>query len=215
MSLQKLSIEPDSGARFEVLFNPNEYTISDGVNWSEQSRQSGRPTLQFTESQRKTISMTLFFDTSESGEDVRNHTRKVAALLKVDENADRPPICTINWGTEASALPHDADFPFIGVLKSLRQQFVYFNSDGMPLRARLTVDFTEFELPEDELKRNPRPSSFPAKTYTVISGDSLSSIAGKLWKDPRMWRLIAGENNLDNPRKLEPGQTLIIPAVED
>jgi hypothetical protein len=159
--------------------------------------------------------MTLFFDTSETGEDVRNHTRKVAALLKVDRQADRPPICTINWGTEASVQPHDADFPFIGVLKTLRQQFIYFDQNGVPLRARLTVDFTQFELPADEQKREQRRTSFPEKTYTVIKGDTLSSIAGRLWNDPRMWRLIAEENNIESPRKLEPGQTLIIPEVKD
>jgi hypothetical protein len=216
MSLQKLSIKPDTGERFEVLFNPNEYSISDGANWSEQSRPSGKPTLQFTEGQRKSLSMTLFFDTSETtADDVRNHTRKVAALLDVDQTADRPPICTINWGTPSQTLPHDADFPFIGVLKTLRQQFVYFNEDGVPLRARITVEFVQFELPADEMKREQRRSSFPGKSYTVTSGDTLSSIAGKLWKDPRMWRLIADENDIDNPRRIEPGQTLIIPAVKD
>ncbi len=212
---QKLSITPTPGKRFEVLFNPNEYSISDGANWSPLSRPGGRPTLQYTEAQRSTLSMTLFCDTSETGEDVRNHTRKVAALLKVDRQFDRPPICTINWGIEASTQPHDADFPFVGVLKTLRQQFIYFDQNGVPLRARLTVEFTQFELPADEQKRAQRRTSFPEKTYTVIAGDTLSSIAGSLWKDPRMWRLIAEENNIDNPRKLEPGQTLIIPEVKD
>jgi hypothetical protein len=212
---QKLSIEPDTGSRFEVLFNPNEYSVSDGATWSEQSRPSGRPILHYTEGQRSTLSMTLFCDTSETGEDVRTHTRKVAALLKVDQNADRPPICTISWGTDPSSQPHDADFPFVGVLKTLRQQFIYFDQNGVPLRARLTVEFTQFELPADEQKRAPRRTSFPEKTYTVISGDTLSSIAGSLWKDPRMWRLIAEENNIENPRKLKPGQTLIIPEVKD
>ncbi len=215
MSLQKLSIEPDTGDRFEVLFNPNEYTISDGAQWGEQSRQRSRPILQFTASQRKSLSMTLFLDSSETDEDVRSHTRKVAALLKVDRNADRPPICTINWGTESSTIPHDADFPFIGVLKTLRQQFIYFNSDGVPLRAKLTAEFTQFELPEDELKREQRRHSFPAKTYTAIMGDSLSGIAGNLWKDPRLWRLIAKENKIDNPRDIQAGQVLIIPAIKN
>lgn len=223
MSLQKLSIEPDTGEKFEVLFNPNEYTITDGAEWSDQSRQGQKPILHFTEGHRKTLSMTLFLDTStqtlldifEPNEDVRIYTRKVAALLKVDPDADRPPLCTIKWGNELSNPPNDSDFPFKGVLTSLRQQFTYFNSDGRPLRAKLVVQFKEYELPEDELKREETRSSFPAKTYTVIEGDSLSSIAGKLWRDPRLWRLIAEENEIDNPRVLEPGQQLIIPEIKD
>lgn len=215
MGLQKLSIEPDTGNIFDVLFNPNEYTISDGAQWQEQSRQRSRPILQFTASQRKTLSMILFFDSSEANEDVRSYTRKVAALLKVDRNRDRPPICKINWGNPSQTAPQDSDFPFTGVLKTLRQQFVYFNVDGVPLRAKLTVEFTEFELPENELKREQRRRSFPAKTYTVIMGDTLSSIAQKLWKDPRLWRLIAENNNIDNPRELQPGQSLVIPAIKD
>ena len=219
MTLQKLSIEPDTGDRFEVMFNPNEYTISDGATWQEQPKPGSKPILQYAAGQRKTLSMTLFFDTSETDEDVRDYTRKVAALLKINPipNSDevRPPFCTINWGTESSTPPQDSDFPFRGVLKTLRQQFIYFNSDGIPLRARLTVDFTEFELPEDELKRERRRQSFPAKTYTVIIGDSLSSIAGNLWNDPRLWRPIAEANNIDNPRELQLGQKLVIPPIKD
>lgn len=222
---QKLNIKSDAGDDFDVLFNPNQYSISSGITLSEQARIGNTPLLQFTQSQRKKLNMELFWDTSVASvidvlsgklnEDVRNYTRKVANLMRIVPKTKRPPSCTIGWGDEASEQPQDADLKFIGVLTSLTTQFTYFHRNGNPLRARQTVEFTQFESPEKEGKDNPLPKSFPAQTYTVIEGDSLSSIAGNLWNDPGLWRLIAEENIIDNPKVLDSGLMLTIPPIED
>ncbi|RPJ62334.1 MAG: LysM peptidoglycan-binding domain-containing protein [Acidobacteria bacterium] len=215
--LRKLQISTDAegSTPITVLFNPSEYSVEDANKWEDQDRNTQRPELQYTGGDRKKLTMELFFDSYEAGEDVRVHTRKIASLLEVDSNLNRPPVCTIEWGETSSQAPNDADFPFVGVLESLKQQFVLFKSDGTPVRAKLSVSFKQFRLPEDELKRNPRRSSFPAKTYTVVRGDTLSGIAARLWKRPEQWRRIADRNQIANPRRLTPGQVLTVPAIED
>lgn len=215
--LQKLQVSTDSPGSipFTVLFNPTEYTIEDSSKWEEQERNTKKPELQYTGGDRKKLSMDLFLDSYESNQDVRLFTRQIANLLEVDKANDRPPVCTLEWGESSSQPPNDADFPFVGVLESLKQQFVLFKSNGTPVRARLTVSFKQYRLPEAEAKREDRRSSFPAKTYTVVQGDILSGIAGRLWKKPEEWRRIADENQIDNPRQLMPGQVLVIPSVED
>ncbi|MGH2412760.1 MAG: LysM peptidoglycan-binding domain-containing protein, partial [Microcystaceae cyanobacterium] len=47
----------------------------------------------------------------------------------------------------------------------------------------------------------------------VRRGETLSSIATEEYNDPSLWRLIAQENRLDDPRKLTPGQVLTVPPI--
>jgi nucleoid-associated protein YgaU len=100
------------------------------------------------------------------------------------------------------------------VLESVTQQFVLFLNTGTPVRAKLSVSFKEYNTPTEEERKNPEPTSFPAQTYTVKAGDTLSAIAGALWDDPALWRLLADENTILNPRVLEPGRVLAVPPIE-
>lgn len=216
--MDKLTIEnlDQSGEKFEVLFNPTEYTVEDSSKWQDQVRNRQKPELQYTGGERKKLTMDLFFDTYEKKEDVRIYTSKLARLLipSVDtSNGKRPPKVRLSWG------PKDPDtnsgiFPFVCVLESLKQQFTLFTDKGMPVRARLSCSFKEFQLTQDELQRNPQRGSFPVQAYTAKAGDTLSGIAGRVWQDPAKWRLIADANDIENPRKLVPGRVLIVPAID-
>ena len=117
-----------------------------------------------------------------------------------------PPTCRISWGEAGS---QNLDFPFVGVLQSLRQDFTLFDSNGRPLRANLDLTFHETLSPEEDQRRNDPEFA----TRLVKRGDNLSGIAAEMFDDPARWRLIADANNLDNPRKLEIGMSLSIPKV--
>jgi Contractile injection system tube protein/LysM domain len=211
--LEKLRIKnEDSGEEFAVLFNPTEYSIEDASKWTDQDRMGQKPELHYTGGERKKLTMELFFDTYENGSDVREHTSKLAALLVFNREAHRPPKVTLNWGQGAPGGPH-ADFPFTGVLESLKQQFVLFLGDGTPVRAKLAVVFLEFTLPEEELQENEPNSPDHTKAYVVKQGDTVSGIAGLFYRDPRLWRPIAERNNVVNPRELLAGQVLTIPNL--
>lgn len=214
-SLNKLSIKNlDNGEEFKVLFNPTEYTFEDSSKWQDQQGNRRRPELQYTGGERKRLSMELFYDTYEAKEDVRLYTGKLQQLLVVTtdggNNGKRPPVVELSWGQAQS----NVGFPFKCVLESLKQQFTLFTSDGMPVRAKVSVSFKEYELPKEEQQREPRRSSYPAQTYTVREGDTLSGIASAVWNDPANWRVLADANEISNPRVLEPGQALIVPAIE-
>jgi nucleoid-associated protein YgaU len=213
-ALEKLKIKnEDTGEEFSVLFNPTEYSIDDASTWSDQDRMGQKPELQYTGGARKKLSMELFFDTHESKSDVREHTGKIAGLLEFNSDAHRPPKVTLSWGKEPPAgVPQE--FPFTAVLESLKQQFILFMSDGTPVRAKLSVSFVQFTLPEEELKKNDPSSPDHTKTYLVKTGDTISGIAGLFYKKPRWWRYIARANDIVNPRQLEPGQMLVIPRIE-
>ena len=51
--------------------------------------------------------------------------------------------------------------------------------------------------------------------HVVKSGDTLSSIAAEEYLDPKLWRPIAIENGIDDPRVLIPGTLLLLPTLSD
>ncbi len=223
MPLQKMVIlntdtkEEITDEKVKVLFNPTEYTVEQSNSWGTQDVQGKEPKTQFTKADLKKLNMELFFDSYEEKVDVRTYTDRVARLMvvSVDEGNDgkRPPIVEVRWGVPPTGLLNP-DFPFKGVLLSLRQQFVLFSEDGFPVRAKLSVSFQEYLTQKEIEQRFPRRSSFPVKTYTVKEGDTLSGIAQAMWKKPLQWRRIAIENRIEDPRLLVPGHVLVIPAIK-
>lgn len=59
----------------------------------------------------------------------------------------------------------------------------------------------------------PEPAQPAVQTYVVQSGDTLSSIATKVYKDPNRWKQIydANRSTLGSPENVRVGQTLVIP----
>lgn len=57
------------------------------------------------------------------------------------------------------------------------------------------------------------PSTVPRYVeYVVQTGDTLWSIAGKLWGDSSLYRIIAEENGISNPGSLRVGSVLRVPS---
>jgi nucleoid-associated protein YgaU len=223
MALEKLKIKPLPPSRLAeitVLFNPNAYSVTKPVTWSstpsstERSAQTERkknaPTLTFGGGGSRQITLELFFDVTEPIDDeeiadVRELTNEVVALTRIERDLGSPPVCEISWGNA----PTGSDFPFVGVVNNLTQRFTLFRSDGSPVRANLTVAFTEFLDPEDD-QRETDPEF---TTRLVKRGDSLSGIAAEVYRDPALWRPIAETNELDDPRRLPVGLRLNIPKL--
>jgi nucleoid-associated protein YgaU len=206
----------------KALFNPNSYTVTKGVNWTEitTNKQKGdgqeeshaefdAPAIRFGGGQSRQLTMELFYDVTEPPDgqpevrDVRELTNRVAALARIHPRLQYPPIVKISWGSQ----PDHSDFPFTGVLTQLTQKFTYFNRDCMPARAFLNVTFREYLSPE----RNKRETDPESTTRLVKRGDTLFSIAAEAYRDPALWRLIAEANKIDDPRRLLVGQRLSIP----
>jgi hypothetical protein len=193
-----------TGEQFEVMFNPEEYTLNKDNNFAAQNVPGlSGPLLQFVHGNLRTLEMELFFDTFEKQRDVREQTGKVTKLLDINRDLHAPPIVRISW----------ASLQFRGVLARASQKFILFLPDGRPVRARITCTFNEFIDAARELKEVDRQTANFTKMHAVVEGETLSAIAGRLYEDPRLWRPIAIANDIANPRQLEAGQSLTIPAL--
>jgi nucleoid-associated protein YgaU len=57
----------------------------------------------------------------------------------------------------------------------------------------------------------PEPAAEPARTYTVVSGDTLWAIAERFYGDGNKYQVIADASGVANPDLIYPGQELTIP----
>jgi Contractile injection system tube protein len=221
MALEKLRIVPQDRNLSEVvaLFNPNSYSISKSVEYQQHRRKElNAPLLSFVGGGSRTLSLQLFFDVTEQPRvdgrpvnDVRELTNKLVDLARITRNSMRPPVCRVFWGSSRLA---NSDFPFTGVVASLQQEFTLFNSSGTPLRANVSVSFTEFLGWGKDAERDQRKTDPEFTTRTVRRDDRLDRLAADLYGDAGAWRVLAEANNIDNPRHLEIGKSLRVPEVE-
>jgi nucleoid-associated protein YgaU len=64
--------------------------------------------------------------------------------------------------------------------------------------------------------QNPTSGALAARSVrTVVSGDSLPSMAYREYGDPTLWRALAEANEIDDPMRLPVGVTLLVPALEE
>jgi len=65
--------------------------------------------------------------------------------------------------------------------------------------------------PEPEPAAAPPPPPPAARTYTVVSGDTLWAISERFYGDGSKYQLIADASGVSNPDLIYPGQVLTIP----
>src|SRR5262249_10617970 len=101
MALERLRITIEhTGAHFDVMFNPAEYTVNTDNNCPSKSTPGrGGPLLQFVQGNLRTLEMELFFDTFEQQRDVRQETRRVVDLLNIDPQLHAPPVLQVAWSS--------------------------------------------------------------------------------------------------------------------
>lgn len=205
MGLEKARIKVEhTGEEFEVMFNPEEYTLNKDNNFASQNVPGlSGPILQFVHGNMRTLEMELFFDTHAKRDDVRNETGKVVRLLDIDSELHAPPVLWVSWGS----------LQFHCVLARVSQQFIKFLEDGNPVRARLNVTFNEYLDPERENREVNRQTANFSKVHLAAEGDTLSELAGRFYDNPAMWRAIAVENDIVNPQVDLTGVSLRIPAL--
>lgn len=191
--------------KIQVLFNPNSYTITDSSNYSKSDIPGkSTPFYQYKSGGDKVLSMELFFDTYEKGEDVRKYTKEIQNLLKIDKDLHCPPECAFIWG----------NFKFKGIAKSITQRFTMFLNSGVPVRATINLDIEATKEINQQDKEISKQSSDRTKERNIQQGDQLWMIADREYEDSNKWRHIARANNIDNPRNLSGVNKLTVPPLE-
>ncbi len=203
------------GETIECKFNPSSYALEKSVNYGEmKATGSGASIMQFVDGNAETLSMELFFDTTDelgsedaSSEDLdvrERYTKSIDHLLAVDGELHAPPVCRFVWGD---------GIDFTALVQRANKQFTKFLPSGIPIRARVSIVFKEFKTADYHKSEVSPESTDKTKVWTVSEGDTLWLIADEEYSDPSHWRTIADQNDIDNPRAIEPGDKLELPPL--
>jgi LysM repeat protein len=188
-----------------LRFNPTEYQIQKANTFAEIAIPGlETPPIQFVRGASEKLTAEVLVDTSDTLVDVRlAYVNRLRGLMNLNRDLHAPPIVRFTWDTEV----------FRGVLESLNVTYVLFSPEGVPLRAKLSLGLKEYRPVEIQIKENPTASPDFEKTYVVRRGDTLSGIAFAIYRDSSVWRDIARNNRLQDPRTLVPGTVLQLPRL--
>lgn len=187
-----------------LRFNPAEYKLAKANTFAEIAIPGlGSPPIQFVRGGAETLALQFLLDTSDTLEDVRErYVDRLRGLLDIQEKLHAPPIVAFLWDRQI----------FRGVLESFDVTYTLFTPAGVPVRAQASTTLKEYRPVDIQVKETRETSPTVEKAYTV-RGESLSEVAGQVYRDPTLWRVIARANDIRDPRRLEPGRVLTIPAL--
>ena len=203
------------------MYNPEEMKLEQGNNFAEIAIPGlNASPVQYVRGKSRTLSMELFFDSYETGEDVRIHTNRIVRLLDKRPETQAPPVLIFVIGR----------FAFRCVLVDAGQRFTMFRPDGTPVRSFLSIRLQEYVTVTTEIQRglffgSPTVSaavntavelgraviSGNAIIHITAQGETLQGLAAALLGDSALWRDIADANGIDDPLNVPPGTRLVIP----
>jgi len=166
--------------------------------------------IEFTE----TLSFDLWFDSTGAipeSKPVAEQLKQLKALLvHYDGTIHSTRYVKILWGDlDYNGLPG-----FIGQLSSLSVDYQYFSRDGLPLRAKASLSFSE--IVDSDLKAKVQNEQSPDLTHSriVTAGDTLPLLCFQIYDDPAYYLQVAEANGLAHFTDLEPGQRIFFPPLE-
>jgi hypothetical protein len=208
-----------------VQFNPTELQLEKQAQYAEINIPGLiAPLQQFVRGGAETLTVELFFDTSDKGTGVAatpvtELTDPIFAATLIEPAGHMPPPVTFKWGAgfpghylPAIQAGQKRDW-FDGVITSCRQTFNFWSRSGVPLRAKLNLTIREF-LPLNIQMKRLNPSS-PDRTHGHVlrDGEALHRIAHDYYRRPEEWRRVALDNEIEDPRRLVPGSRLRVPRI--
>lgn len=180
---------PGKGQKFPVQFNPASLEYS--VNNEFDSRNSDKAARQFVKKTSAKLALTLVYDTTTTGADVRGLTSQVAKLLEPAKDGSKKfaPKVQFGWGS----------FSFKGVIEQYKETIDFFSASGVPLRASLAltlasqeVEFQSSTDPVPAQDRHERPDP-----VAVPPGATPADVAQQMG-DPRAARAIADASGAES-----------------
>ncbi|GEC09578.1 peptidase M23 [Streptomyces spinoverrucosus] len=120
------------------------------------------------------------------------------------------PTLTFQWGVP------EMGFWYQVVLSNVSISYVRFNRQGIPVRAKVTMTMIEQPSLLGTLPTNPTSGGLPGRSsHTVTEGEDLPALARTSYGSPSAWRTLAEANDIDDPLRVRPGQTLYLPNSDE
>jgi len=197
-------------------YNPEQYTVEKSAEWTRPRAPGAEstPDPDYTTTNPTRLTMEIFFDAFEElAGDVSKDVDTLLTWTKPTPvsratGTPLPPLLMFQWGS-SSALSG-----FRGFLKSVSARYTLFRIDGTPIRA--TCNITLEEVPQETARQNPTSGTRPGmRVHVLTEGETLHSVAWSEYRQARYWRGLAAFNGIDDPLRVEPGTSLLLPTPRE
>ncbi|MRG59567.1 LysM peptidoglycan-binding domain-containing protein [Agromyces sp. CFH 90414] len=193
--------------------NPRELTMAKTAKWEKknQKKASSAPPASYQGPDPQKLTVEMYFDASLARDN--SVVTQVEELFKATAPTEKskgtktpsPPWVRFMWGGLSG---------FVGYITSVSAKYTLFAPSGQPLRAVCTVAMEE--LASEMGKQNPTSGGLqPRRLHVVREGDTLAAIAFREYGRASLWRAVADVNGIDDPMRLRPGRSILLPAAEE
>ncbi|WP_130735402.1 hypothetical protein [Flavobacterium sp. J27] len=199
-----------SGQPYTLMLNPENIKWQRGIEYNEQQApNTSSPSQKYKSTPVERLSFDITIDCTGIVDPNRTDMfQEINALESIiytyNGTIHRPNFVKVQWGK---------NIVFKGVLKSMDTSFTLFKSDGSPLRAKLSLSFSEYISPQNVEELDKKESPDITHLVNVVDGNTLPQLCEKTWNDDSMYVQVAQYNDLNKFRNLKGGQKLIFPPI--
>lgn len=217
------SVVSGSKVCIPVQFNPSEYSISRKASFMDTTGKLQEPhpdNLQSKGSQLAVLKIKLLLDTAT---EYPGHVVKAGLKKYIDDEKELSKICQDlsmlmkmypKKHTQSSVEFSWGEMEFLGYISSLDINYKMFNRKGYPVRAELNMEIRgEEKKILSTIGAKPRESPDRTKYRMLQQKDELWMLADEEYQDASCWKVIARENRILNPRKIDYTKQLKVPSM--
>lgn len=198
------------GSPYSVMMNPESIKHQKSIEYNtKQAPDSSSSSQKYKSTPSDKLSFEIVIDCTGIVDAKRlSMAKEIKALEKIvytyNGAIHRPNFVKIQWGQSIT---------FKGVLNSMDINYTLFKPDGSPLRAKLSLSFSQYISPKTVKKQDNPQSPDLTHRVTVTEGDNLPHLSYKIWDDERYYIQVAKFNGLNKFRHLKGGRNLIFPPI--
>lgn len=127
------------------------------------------------------------------------------SVYKYEGEIHRPKFLLLIWGSEIR---------FRCILSNLDINHTLFNTNGEPLRAKLSVTFLNYKAREERLAEERQQSADLTHQRKVKQGDRLDLMTYRIYNDSNYFLQVGKANGLTQIRNIKPGLNLFFPPFD-
>lgn len=199
-----------AGQPYTVMINPETIKWQRSIEYNEQQApNTSAPSQKYKSTPVEKLNFDIVIDCTGIVDSKRvDMAQEISALESIiytyNGKIHRPNFVKVQWGKS---------LVFKGVLKSMDASYTLFKPDGSPLRAKISLGFSEYISPQNVEELDGKESPDITHLVNVVDGNTLPQLCEKTWNDDTMYIQVAEYNNLNKFRNLKGGQKLIFPPI--
>lgn len=199
-----------AGQPYTVMINPETIKWQRGIEYNEQQApNTSAPSQKYKSTPVEKLNFDIVIDCTGIVDSKRvDMNQEISSLESIiytyNGKIHRPNFVKVQWGKS---------LVFKGVLKSMDTSYTLFKPDGSPLRAKLSLGFSEYISPQSVEELDAKESPDITHLISVVEGNTLPQLCEETWNDDSYYIQVAQYNELNKFRNLKGGQKLIFPPI--